>query len=102
MWNFRFGHMQKAGIVAAIAAVAVLFGGCGKSGNYLGGTADDRYNDSVYGAGVYGADTYAGGGTAYWDGYGINGTNGLGNGFSGTADNAGLGSLSGTAASVMD
>lgn len=122
MRKIGFGHMPKAVFFAA-AIAAVLFAGCGKTSNNLGGAAD-WYNDSVYGSGTYGTDTYTGGGTAYWDGYGINGgrsmaggsgtgstgSTGYGsisNGFSGTADDVyGLGSLPGTTggatASVLD
>lgn len=100
MQKFRFGHISKTGLFAAVAVAAVLFGGCGKTSNNLGGAAD-WYNDSVYGSGVYDAGTYAGGGTAYWDGYGINNgrsmTGNTSNGFSGTAnDTYGAGSLPGT------
>ena len=117
MQKFGFRHMPKTGLFAAAAVAAVLFGGCGKTSNNLGGAAD-WYNDSVYGSGVYGAGTYAGGGTAYWDGYGvnsgrrmndgtINGTGNVSNGFSGTInDTYSLGSLPGTTggstATVLD
>lgn len=101
MRKFGFGRMPKTGIIAAAAVTAVLFGGCGKTSNNLGG-ATDLYNDSVYGAGTYGAGTYNGGGTAYWDGYGINGgrnmTGNVSNGFSGTAND----SVGGATASALD
>ncbi len=66
---------RKTGLLAAMTVAVMLFGGCGKTNNNLGGAAD-WYNDSVYGDNTgttgYGTGTYSSGGTAYWDGYGIN------------------------------
>lgn len=101
MRKLKFGRMPKTGIIAAAAVTAVLFGGCGKTSNNLGG-ATDWYQDSVYGAGVDGAGTYNGNGKVYWDGYGINGgrdmTGNVSNGFSGTAND----SVGNATASALD
>ena len=59
---------RKTGLFAALTAVMLLFGGCGNAGANLRGTMDDG-NGSYNG---YNAGTYSSGGTAYWDGYGIN------------------------------
>lgn len=56
---------RKAGLFSALAAVMLMLGGCGNAGANLGGTMDGY--DNGYGSGMYGN-----GGTAYWDGYGIN------------------------------
>lgn len=56
---------RKAGLFSALAAVMLMLGGCGNAGANLGGTMDGY--DNGYGSGIYGN-----GGTAYWDGYGIN------------------------------
>ena len=56
---------KKAGLFFALAAVMLTLGGCGNAGANLGGTMDGY--DNGYGSGMYGN-----GGTAYWDGYGIN------------------------------
>lgn len=101
MRNFGSRHMAKAGLFAAAAAVAVFFGGCGKTSNNLGG-ATDWYNDSVYGSGTYGEGSYVGGGTAYWDGYGINGGRSMGGTASGGANGRNAGSVGSSATNGAD
>lgn len=56
---------RKAGLFFSLTAVMLMLGGCGNAGANLGGTMDGY--DNGYGSGMYGT-----GGTAYWDGYGIN------------------------------
>ena len=58
---------KKAGLFMALTAVMLLLGGCGNAGANLGRTVDGNGYDNGYGSGMY-----SGGGTAYWDGYGIN------------------------------
>ncbi len=90
---------RKTGFLAAMIVAVALFGGCGNgtAGNNLGGaTGGDNgtmasdsgksgsgnsggsaQTDRTTGGGAtgtpgYGAGAYSSGGTAYWDGYGIN------------------------------
>lgn len=87
---------RKTGFLAAMVAAMMLFGGCGTAGNNLGG-ATGGGEDRVYssnsggnsgntgasgsntgtssgntGTSGYGTGSYSSGGTAYWDGYGVN------------------------------
>lgn len=67
-------NSKKTGFLAMLLT-AMLLGGCGKdaAGTNLGGAVDDARERMVNGrdANAYGSGTYSGG-TAYWDGYGIN------------------------------
>ena len=58
---------RKTGLLAAVTMAMMLFGGCGNAGANLGRTVDGNKTYTGYGTG-----TYSSGGTAYWDGYGIN------------------------------
>lgn len=64
-------HGRKAGILTAVAAAMLLFGGCGADGQMTEEArrgVTDWYNDMISGDG----GTMTSGGDAYWDGYGIN------------------------------
>lgn len=72
---------KKTGVLAFLLT-ALLLSGCGKdaAGTNLGGAVGkekERMAEEHYGTGIqdgsngYGTGTYSGG-TAYWDGYGIN------------------------------
>mgnify|MGYP000850966034 CR=1 FL=1 len=74
--------MKKCSFIAALAAIMLAFGGCGTSANNLGGATDGygyrTYDNTGYydgytnGYNGYNGGTYASGGAAYWDGYGVN------------------------------
>ena len=76
---------RKAGMFAALMVALTLLGGCGTAGNNLRGTMDgnrmmtenkgnnkDTVRNGMDNTSGYGTGTYSSGGTAYWDGYGIN------------------------------
>lgn len=70
---------KKTGFLAMLLT-AMLLGGCGNdtAGTNLGGAVGDTRERMVNGkdANAYGSGTYSGG-TAYWDGYGINSGKGM-------------------------
>lgn len=61
---------RKTGLFTALALAMMLFGGCGNAGANLAGTRNGNYGS--YNGSNDGTGTYSSGGTAYWDGYGIN------------------------------
>lgn len=72
-------NSKKTGFLAMLLT-AMLLGGCGNdtAGTNLGGAVGDSRERMVNGkdANAYGSGTYSGG-TAYWDGYGINSGKGM-------------------------
>lgn len=83
---------RKTGLFAALTVAMLLFGGCGNAGANLGGTTGGRN-------GGYNTGSYSSGGTAYWDGYGINGGRAMnGSGYNGAYfDTYGASSLNSSA-----
>lgn len=58
---------RKVGLFTALAVAMMLFGGCGNAGANLSGTRNANNRNGMYSSG----------GTAYWDGYGINSGRGV-------------------------
>lgn len=88
-------NSKKTGFLAMLLT-AMLLGGCGNdtAGTNLGGAVGDTRERMVNGRDAtgtngYGSGTYSGG-TAYWDGYGINSGKGMFGDTSDTGDTDGL------------